>query len=64
MKVNRTKIVLFYDNHSQLQIQRASIDPMLRLNRMTDYAILVLGVLHGRPDVLLSSAQIGPAFFS
>ena len=31
---------------------------MLRLNRMTDYAILVLGVLHGRPDVLLSSAQI------
>lgn len=31
---------------------------MLRLNRMTDYAILVLGVLHGRPDLLLSSAQI------
>ena len=31
---------------------------MLRLNRMTDYAILVLGVLHGRPNVLLSSAQI------
>ena len=31
---------------------------MLRLNRMTDYAILVLGVLHGRPDVLLSSVQI------
>ena len=31
---------------------------MLRLNRMTDYAILVLGVLHGRPGELLSSAQI------
>lgn len=31
---------------------------MLRLNRMTDYAILVLGVLHGRPGQLLSSAQI------
>ena len=31
---------------------------MLRLNRMTDYAILVLGVLHGRPGILLSSAQV------
>jgi len=31
---------------------------MLRLNRMTDYAILVMGVLHGRPGELLSSAQI------
>ena len=31
---------------------------MLRLNRMTDYAILVLGVLHSRQDSLLSSGQI------
>ena len=31
---------------------------MLRLNRMTDYDFLLLVVLHGRPDVLLSSAQI------
>lgn len=31
---------------------------MLRLNRMTDYAILVLGVLHNRPNTLLASSQI------
>ena len=31
---------------------------MLRLNRLTDYAILVLGVLHSRQDMLLSSGQI------
>ena len=31
---------------------------MLRLNRMTDYAILVLGVLHSRQGVWLSSSQI------
>ena len=31
---------------------------MLRLNRLTDYAILVLGVLHSRQDVWLSSGQI------
>ena len=34
---------------------------MLRLNRMTDYAILVLGVLHNRQDSLLSSGQIAEA---
>ena len=34
---------------------------MLRLNRMTDYAILVLGVLHSRQDSLLSSGQIAEA---
>ena len=34
---------------------------MLRLNRMTDYAILVLGVLHSRHDCLLSSGQIAEA---
>ena len=31
---------------------------MLRLNRLTDYAILVLGVLHSRQHVWLSSVQI------
>jgi len=31
---------------------------LLRLNRMTDYAILTLGVLHGRTGELLSAAQI------
>jgi len=31
---------------------------MLRLNRLTDYAILVLGVLHSRQDMWLSSGQI------
>lgn len=31
---------------------------MLRLNRLTDYAILVLGVLHSRQNVWLSSVQI------
>ena len=34
---------------------------MLRLNRMTDYAILVLGVLHNRHDSLLSSGHIAEA---
>ena len=34
---------------------------MLRLNRMTDYAILVLGVLHSRQGNLLSSSQIAEA---
>jgi len=34
---------------------------MLRLNRMTDYAILVLGVLHSRQDSLLSSGQVAEA---
>lgn len=34
---------------------------MLRLNRMTDYAILVLGVLHTRRGVTLSSGQIAEA---
>jgi FeS assembly SUF system regulator len=31
---------------------------MFRLNKMTDYAILVLGVLHSRRGQLLSTAQI------
>ena len=34
---------------------------MLRLNRMTDYAILALGVLHSREGSLLSSGQIAEA---
>ena len=34
---------------------------MLKLNRLTDYAILVLGVLHSRQDVWLSSSQIADA---
>ena len=34
---------------------------MLRLNRMTDYAILVLGVLHSRRNNLLSSGQVAEA---
>ena len=31
---------------------------MLRLNRMTDYAILVLGVMAARPDEILASAAL------
>ena len=31
---------------------------MLRLNRMTDYAILVMGVMSARPDEVLTSAAI------
>ncbi len=31
---------------------------MLRLNRMTDYAILVMGVMSARPDEVLTSIEI------
>ena len=41
--------------------ETSCVNTMLKLNRLTDYAILVLGVLHSRQGVWLSSSQIADA---